>query len=298
MICKLNHAQTRWETVIGVMLLVLGLTGCNEEPAPSDPNQYKISELNLSAYNHPDAGHPSIADAIVHGGHLLILMARLDGSGKVDDDQPAYLAAFSLETGNEVDFRPDGETDPKKGLPLNLTSPVHLSADSNYVVIAATGNADSADSEGEFTGGLEIVDLENWTSELSRVLVNNCVPAAGCDGTNLPGRFLRTATVSETLAFAVVEASVSDHELFRFGPDNDELTRVASDPLDNVLILDLAVHRVNTPGATVPTILHVLYIDNDDGEGYLLALNASTLAELDRLSLGNIVPSNITYFRP
>jgi hypothetical protein len=132
-------------------------------PSALVESEFKIGELNLSAYNDSD-GCPEPASGIIVGNRLFIVMQRLAPSGgfPMAPINDAYVAVFDTSTDVEID------TDPLslfKGIRLDVRNPfAKIKHYGDYLYVAgADGTLSSANNP--IKGGIQKINLNTLEAE-------------------------------------------------------------------------------------------------------------------------------------
>lgn len=190
-------------------------------PQATTAEEFKIGELDLSAYNPVDStpdddssdGNtvPSASDAIIVGNELFISMQRYTLAGNLET---AYIAVFDAETDIEIDTN-TSNNDNLKGIAITGLNPIKssLTSDGDNVYVT-TRNSYYADSEGLAYSSIEKINTSNY--DLTTVLT-----AADID--NNTGGFLTMSTVvSDELGYFILNTYDAnwniDDQVYAFNP--------------------------------------------------------------------------------
>jgi len=105
-------------------------------PQASNSEEFKIGELDLTGYIHPDNsnGTPSPSAAVINDGKLYIAMQRQDDSYNAGT---AYVAVFDTTNDEEIETNANAE-DSVKGIPLTGVNPLEHSLVANADKIFVT----------------------------------------------------------------------------------------------------------------------------------------------------------------
>ena len=216
-------------------------------PSATTEEEFKIGELDLSAYDDGD-GSPEMDNGVIVDGKLFITMQRLDG---YSPDNTAYVAVFDVATDTEIETGYFGDN--VKGIPLTIRNPnsnvVYLSED-NSVYISAIGSY-SGDT---FTGGVEKIDVNDYTTKL--VLDDDNA------GVSEYGKIAGFTIKSSTQAYFIGYAGYTDNTLYSFNPQtgavsattvtsliNGQLSSITLDEHDDLWVSDSAnasLHVIET----------------------------------------------------
>lgn len=95
----------------------------NPQVAASSPTEFKIGELDLSAYvsENNSSNTPNPAAAVINDGKLFIAMQRWDDG--FSNINTAYVAVFDIETDTEIETNANAN-DNVKGIPLAGLNPL------------------------------------------------------------------------------------------------------------------------------------------------------------------------------
>lgn len=140
-------------------------------PSAENDEQFKIGELDLSAYDTNDTT-PEPNGAVILGDKLYISMERLDRVNFGFTFQPVqtgYVAVFDIATDTEIDTGM-GTDDGLLGIPVGVENSAHLqysTADDMLYILGRGKYFGVDDSNGDrYTGGVVRIDPENFTTEL------------------------------------------------------------------------------------------------------------------------------------
>lgn len=192
-------------------------------PSAESEEDFKIGELDLSAYDEGD-GVPEMAGAVIVGGKLFIMMQRLFCYSP--SDAKPYIAVFDTETDTEIDTA-QGEGD-LKGIPLDIKDPLAIQYleenDTIYVQGIGYYAVYGYGTGYEYDGGIVAIDPAAYSVDL--ILDDG-------DSTNHPyGNISGMVIVSPTKGYFVgckdsYLDSVSytlDNTLYAFDPSADNPT--------------------------------------------------------------------------
>jgi len=190
------------------------------DPSTRLPAGFKTGSLDLSAYDDGD-GTPEPAGGVVVDDKLFLMLQRLDRTASPWDPQTAYLAVFDVATGAEIDTGVGGAF---KGVPLQVRNPQSISydADSGMIYVVASGRyaAFSGSTPTEYTGGIEAIDPDDYSTDL--ILDDG-------DATTHPiGQFTHMAIVSASKGYVVGYAGWQNNGLYEFNPITGTLLSDAS----------------------------------------------------------------------
>ncbi len=181
------------------------------DPNATSQENFKVGELDLSAYADSD-GIPEMTNSVIVDGKLFILLRRQDrdnnwapGSG--------YVAVFDVSTDQEIDTdtsNPDG----LKGILLPTSNPNEIKylPQTGNIYISCEGRLENmwAGTPTEYTGG--ILSLDPNTYEVSMIVDDG-------DDTNHPyGNISQMVIVSENKGYFNGYVAWGDNSLYSFNP--------------------------------------------------------------------------------
>ncbi|OED40202.1 hypothetical protein AB833_12290 [Chromatiales bacterium (ex Bugula neritina AB1)] len=175
-------------------------------PTATDEAGFFLNTIDLSGYDAD--GVPEMHRGAIVDGRLYVLMQRLD---QFAPSQSAYVAVIDTATDTEVNTGTGGQF---LGIELPVRNPVELSVDpaTSDIAIAAVGRfAFEGANEAEFTGGVVVVDTNDFSTNLL------------IDDNETLGQFTNVAVLSATSAYVVNFSSNSDNSLLSMNPNNGEL---------------------------------------------------------------------------
>lgn len=130
-------------------------------PEATSQEDFKIGEINLSAYDDGD-GFPEICSAVIADDKLFIAMQRLNRtstSGKWDIKNPSYIAVIDISTEAEIDTG-KGENG-LKGIKLPIRNPQgRLIYKNDKIYLSAGGKLVGDDSS---YGGVVSIDVFDYS---------------------------------------------------------------------------------------------------------------------------------------
>lgn len=128
------------------------------DPTATTENDFKIGELDLSAYT-PDngVGVPNMSAGTIVDGKLFISLQRLDSS--FQPTNTAYVAVFDTTSDTEIDT--NQESGDLKGIPLIGKNPMSLTYHDSLGLLVQNQGAFTPD----YTGGIDVVDVNSYAVE-------------------------------------------------------------------------------------------------------------------------------------
>ncbi len=187
-------------------------------PSAASEDQYKIGELDLSAYSN--GGSPNMTRGVIAGDKLYIVLQRLDQTFTPED---AYVAVFDTNTDSEIDTAPN--SDGLKGILLPIKNPgdIEVLASNGLIYVQGTGRFASFDGSraAEYTGGIATIDpADNYATAVAL--------DDGDDNDHPAGLFTGMEIISETKGYIIGYTGFTDNTLFSFNPSTGVLD-VAAD---------------------------------------------------------------------
>ncbi len=180
-------------------------------PSAQSEEEYKLGELDLSAYDSLDIT-PEANGAVLVGTRLYILMERQERRSQFDwvVERTGYVAVFDTDTDEEVDTG-KGAADNLKGIPLAVTNPnnIQYSAADEMIYLIGRGNNFGTEEEGvnRYTGGIESIDPTSFDTAL--------VYDDGTEETN-NGFVVDLVVVSATQAFVTTTNGWQSNSVYSF----------------------------------------------------------------------------------
>jgi len=194
-------------------------------PSVTDPAEFKIGEIDLSAYDAD--GVPEATRGVIVGDNLFVVMQRLEGFAPT---QPGYVAVIDTATDTEIDT---GTGDGLPGIQLPAFNPGEVSADaaSDAIFISAFGDFGAFDGSrpSALTGGVVVVDTTDFSA--TQLIDDN-------DGT---GRINNVEVTSAGTGYIVTSSSFGASSLERFNPVTGRIEALGVAGLSSVDIRDIAV---------------------------------------------------------
>jgi len=171
-------------------------------PSATVESEFKIGELNLSAYNDSD-GCPEVASGLIIGDELFLAMQRLSPSGgfpmaPVND---AYVAVFDTNTDLEIDTNLGVGL---KGIRLDVRNPfAKIKHYGNYIYIAGADGT-LANANVPIKGGIQKIDITTLQAD-----PNIIEPTAQITGLEI---------ISNTNGYFIEYDAFNDCSLRKFNP--------------------------------------------------------------------------------
>lgn len=196
-------------------------------PSAATESEFKIDELDLSAYADQD-GIPEMESGVIVDGVLYITMQRLDRTDGWAPKNTSYVALFDTTTDEEIDTETQN-ADGVNGIALPGPNPsaIQYLEGNDTIYIQAVGDFGSTYSNRDpaYTGG--IITLNPSTYETA-LLVDD-----GDDTSHPYGNISGMAIVSADKGYFVGYAGWGDNTLYEFSPTTGEVSGAASAELSN-----------------------------------------------------------------
>jgi len=176
------------------------------DPSAQTESNFKVGELDLSAYADAD-GVPEMAAGAVVDGKLFIVMQRFELFQTL---QTAYVAVFDTVTDQEIDT--GKATNNLKGIPLSIKNPLNIGylAENDRIYVQATGKSEFGSSPAEYTGGIETINPDDYNTQL--------VLDDGDENDHPFGQILNMALVTQSQAYFIGSTAFQTNSLYRFNP--------------------------------------------------------------------------------
>ncbi len=236
-------------------------------PSATDPSQFKIGEIDLSAYD-TTAG-PEATRGVIVGDKLYVVMQRLQGFAPTE---PGYVAVIDTATDTEINTN----TGSLPGIELPAFNPGDISVDaaSDTLFISAFGDFGAFDGSrpAAFTGGVVTVDTTDYSAE--QLIDDN-------EGT---GRINNVEIVRASKGYVVSSSGFGAASLDQFNPMTGRIEALGVAGLTGVDIRDIAVGPagnlwVAIASAESPKIVVINPVDNSlISDGIATTLNPTGFA--------------------
>lgn len=200
----------------------------NPSVSASDEANFKIGEINLSAYDAD--GIPEMAAGLIANNKLYVVMQAMDSNYAPGD---AYMAVIDTTTDTEINV----DANPKNGLALNVKNPVDIDIQGDFIYVTGLGRYGSGAREPEYTGGIEKISTLDYTSSL---LVDD-----GDDTTHPYGLFNGLVIVSDTQAYFTAYEAWQSVSLYGF---NLSTAVVNATPITNYDSVNLSSMELSPEG--------------------------------------------------
>lgn len=126
-------------------------------PEATKQEEFKIGEIDLSAYNTTDS-KPDMAAGVIVDGKLYLAMQRLEGYDATVN--ASYVAVIDTDTDKEVDTREEGSTETLKGIKLKTSNPDDIIYQDGLLLVQSIGSY-----SGPSFGGVELINTNNYSTE-------------------------------------------------------------------------------------------------------------------------------------
>jgi hypothetical protein len=194
----------------------------------ADEENFKIGEISLSAYDEDSI--PEMVAGLISGNKLYVVMQAMDSNYAPGD---AYMAVIDITTDTEIDV----DSNPMKGLALNVKNPVDIDIQGDYIYVTGLGRYGSGAREPEYTGGIEKISTVDYSASL---IVDDG------DATTHPyGLFNGLVIVSDTQAYFTGYEAWESVSLYEF---NLSTGVVLTTPVINYDSVNLSTMEISPEG--------------------------------------------------
>jgi len=181
------------------------------DPSVSAEADFKLGELDLSAYSPNNSANPNMARGIIVDDKLFVAMQRFDDAFNAHD---AYVAVIDVATDTEIETDQDPAL---AGIPLPVRNPF-TSDDADFVYDAGLGliyvvapgsssfDPDTFESTPNYDGGLVTI---NPTTYETTLLI---------DDSAVTGQISDLVIINEQLAYVISSAGFGSNSLYRINP--------------------------------------------------------------------------------
>lgn len=189
-------------------------------PSAKTQDEFKIGELDLSAYADDD-GVPEMAAGVIAGGKLFIVCQRLADFVPTND---AYVAVFDTATDEEIDTATENNAG-LQGIALPIRNPMGIQQFGGEIYVQGSGDlgADWAGRDPAYTGGIIRIDPLTYAVEM--------VVDDGNAADHPYGNISGMAIASADKGYFVGYAGWENNTLYAFNP----ATGVVSGPANEAL---------------------------------------------------------------
>ena len=208
------------------------------DPSATSEANFKIGELDLSAYGDTYPPHATAAELV--DGKLFVMMERLSGTGGYSPIESGYVAVFDTSTDTEIDTGM-GAADGLLGIDLDVTNPTafQYEEENDLLYLIGRGNiySNSEVAGDPYQGGVVTIDPETYTASL---LVD--------DGNETDNRdfFTGLKVVNASKAYLQTYAGWQDTTLYTF---NATTGVIDADPVANMSNVDITTMTEGPEGA-------------------------------------------------
>lgn len=200
------------------------------DPSVSSANEeeFKIGEINLKAYDAD--GVPNMSNGLIHDGRLYVVMQAMDASYVPGQ---AYMAVIDIATDTEINV----DSNPLKAFELEVVNPVDIDLQGDFIYVTGIGRYGSGTRDPEYTGGIEKVNINDFTSTL---LIDD-----GDAVTHPYGQISGLSIISDTQAYFTAYAGWQNISLYEFNLSSGEVTSPA---VENYVGVDIRATEVSPEG--------------------------------------------------
>lgn len=193
-------------------------------PSASSEAEFKIGELDLSAYADSD-GNPEMYSGTIVGDKLFVALRRQDRQNNWISSNTPYLAVFDTSTDTEIDTGLSQEG--LAGIPLPVKNPgtlIYL-PENQTLYLLGQGQYESSWSgtPAEYSGGIVAIDPQTY--QVTRILDDDT------DGDGVPvygGNFSGMAILSPSQGYLTVYAGWGDNAVRTFNPSTGQVGEVVA----------------------------------------------------------------------
>jgi len=225
-------------------------------PSAATEAEFKIGELDISAYDEGD-GRAEVSSGIIVDGNLYVTMQRLDTWNVVAGN--SYVAIFDTAIDEEIITGAGGDL---PGIQLKTDNPqtITYQEDAGLFVQSISGFG-----WGPYTSGVEKIDMVSYSTTI--------VIDDGDADSSPYGAISDVAIISEEIGYFVGYAGWQDTSLYQFNPSTGEVSEgfVADMGGDNSAdIRDITTGPENTLWVSVAdnSNPHVLVVDTLDNSSF------------------------------
>ncbi len=184
-------------------------------PAAASEAEFKVGELNLSAYTVPGAGAPNMSAGVIVDDRLYITLQRMDSTFT---PQQAYVAVFDTTTDQEIDTQPASAG--LNGIPLLVKNPndIEYLKDTGLLYVQGVGQYENsfAGTPAVYAGGIESIDPVRFTT--------NLIVDDGDDANHPMGLLTGMELFSAERGYIIGYAGFGDNNLYSFNPSTGAIT--------------------------------------------------------------------------
>ncbi len=203
-------------------------------PSATTQANFKVGELDLSAYADYDDGVPGMTAGLILDGKLFIIMQNIDQSGDYTPGA-AYVAVYDISTDTQIDT---GKTEGLKGIALPMKNPsdIQYLPETGMIWISCQGRYEGwTGTPAAYSGGILKMDPDTYDMET--------VIDDGDDDSHPYGNISNMALVSATKGYFIGYAAAGDNTLFSFNPSTGVVDGPVMADLQRKNLGDLAVDK-------------------------------------------------------
>jgi hypothetical protein len=200
-------------------------------PSATAEEDFKIGELDLSAYDDGD-GYPEMHTGVIVNGKLFIALQRLDrNNGWVPTT--SYIAVFDTETDTEIDTGQGQGSLQGIELPAKNPGGIQYLEENNTIYVQGSGDfgATWTGRPAEYSGGIISVNPDTYETTL--------VVDDGNENDHPYGNISGLTVADSTKGYFVGYAGWGDNTLYVFNPTTGQVSGAANDYLKNKNIADM-----------------------------------------------------------
>lgn len=198
-------------------------------PSAESAEDFKIGEIDMSAYADQD-DYAEMFDGVIVGDLLYIGMQRLDTTTDWEPRNTAYIAVIDTNSDTEIRTH-NNEEEALNGIPLLLKNPQKMHWVENHGIYVQSIGSFSDTNEFAFTGGIELVDTEDFSSSI--IIDDGTIDDHPYD------RISDVAIVSSSTGFFVAYHQWQDNSLYQFNPSDLDSEPVLVEEFSNIAINEI-----------------------------------------------------------
>ncbi|MCY4046137.1 MAG: hypothetical protein OXE99_13830 [Cellvibrionales bacterium] len=230
-------------------------------PKAADQENFKIGEIDISAYADDD-GKPEATSGAIVDGKLFVAMQRLDFN---DDNTPAkegqnaYVAVFNVANDTEIDTNLTDDEENLKGIELSVRNPALLTtSEDGSLYLVAKGDIYSSyysDRAPGYIGGIIEINTQDYSTSM---IIDDG------DDENHPYGYIDNATIIDANnGYFSGYFGWKDNSLYHFNPTTGEVTgAVANIENTNITLLDTSPAGNAWVGIGIAEDPHVIILNS------------------------------------
>ncbi len=195
-------------------------------PSATVEEDYKIGEIDFSAYADPDGNSEPVSGLLV-GDKLYVVLQNMEDQGSfVFVPHIAYVAVIDTTTDQQIDI--DTLTDGIQAITLPIKNPYYIVYQESLGKIFVQAGGDTWPAL-DYTGGIAVIDVNDYS-------VDTLI-----DDNETTNSISNIAIISDTQAYFISYKNYQDNYLFEFNPSNGDYFAVSLPELDGKDLADIEV---------------------------------------------------------